>query len=123
MSINFQSRAWRWAKECFGPRTQDWSGARERANRFCEEALELCQALDMSREDAHQIVDYVYSRTKGEVWQEVGGTMVTLAVLCNVFRVDMDDAAIIELDRCWHNIERIRQKQAAKKKDSALPAC
>ena len=51
----------------------------ERVHRFTEEALELGQALGCTREEAHQLVNYVYGRPVGEPGQEVGGVMTTLA--------------------------------------------
>ena len=120
--FNFQRRVWGWANACFGVGNQTgWQNTRERCNRFVEEALELCQSLDMSREDAHQIVDYVYNRPKGQRSQEVGGVMVTLAVLCECQNIEMDAAGEIELERVWNKIEVVRKKQATKRADSALP--
>ena len=121
MPTSFQERAWYWALKCFGVDTSKWNSTRERCNRFIEEALELCQSLNMSREDAHMIVDYVYNRPVGKPQQEVGGVMVTLAVLCKTQDIDMEIAGDVELDRCWAKIDVIRQTQATKKADSALP--
>ena len=119
--VPFQERVMHWADCCFGlPRTR-WNGTRERCNRFIEEALELCQAFDMSREDAHKIVDYVYNRPMGVCSQEVGGVMVTLAVLCAAHGLDMAQCGETELVRVWLKIEQVRLKQATKKADSALP--
>jgi hypothetical protein len=47
--------------------------------------------------------------------------MNTLAALCLAQGVDMEEAAIVELARCWAKIDRIREKQKAKPKHSALP--
>ena len=93
----------------------------ERNQRFLEEAIELVQANGCTADEAHQLVEYVYGRPQGDINQEVGGVMVTLAALCNVAGTDMDAAAEAELARVWQNIERIRAKQAAKKIRSPLP--
>lgn len=45
----------------------------ERNHRFLEEALELVQSLDCTKSEAHQLVDYVFDRAKGEPPQECGG--------------------------------------------------
>lgn len=91
----------------------------ERCHRFLEESLELVQSAGLSAVDAHALVDYVYGRPSGEIYQEVGCTMVTLAALCNVLSIDMVSAGEIELARCWQNIDKIRAKQAAKPKHIA----
>jgi len=118
---HFQDEAMAWAEQCFGPLGTNWKGTKERAHRFFEEAAELCQALDMPCGDAHQIVDYVYNRKIGEPMQEVGGVMVTLAVLCGVVGLNLNKASWEEAARCHLAIEKIRAKQAAKRSDSALP--
>lgn len=121
MAHGFQTRVFNWARKCFGEDERKWNSTRERCNRFIEEALELCQSFGMSREDAHKIVEYVYNRPVGVPFQEVGGTLVTLSVLCSVHGIVMEDAGEVELDRCFEKIDVIRAKQATKKKDSALP--
>ena len=42
----------------------------------------------------------VYSRPKGKIIQEVGGSMVTLSVLCHTLSIDLEDAFQIEVCRC-----------------------
>lgn len=93
----------------------------ERGHRFLEEALELVQAGGMTQEDAHQLVDYTFGRPVGELKQEVGGTMVTLAALCSAHGVSMGDCAKNELARNWINAEKIRAKQKTKPKFGPLP--
>lgn len=115
----FQQRVQPWMMECFGPEIS--ADKLERNDRFIEEALELVQASDYPKERAHQLVEYVYGRPKGEIHQEVGGVMVTLAAHCLAHGVDMDAAAETELARIWTKVEQIRAKQAAKPRGSALP--
>jgi hypothetical protein len=57
--IDFQVRVNAWMLKCFGPEIS--ADSKERNYRFIEEALELVQALGCSREDAHKLVDYVFS--------------------------------------------------------------
>jgi NTP pyrophosphatase (non-canonical NTP hydrolase) len=90
-------------------------------HRFLEEAIELAQASKCSREDAHALVDYVFSRPDGDKLQETGGVLVTLAALCSAQGIDMDNAGEEELRRNWSRIDKIRAKQAAKPKGTALP--
>lgn len=117
--MKFQKRVDHWLLSCFGLTIARDSA--ERNHRFLEEALELAQACDCTKEEALQLVDYVFDREKGEVEQEVGGVMNTLAALCLARDIDMMDAGHIELDRCWTKLEAIRAKQARKPKFSPLP--
>ncbi len=118
-SHRFQMRVNEWTATCFPQSAQ--SDVAERAHRFLEEAIELAQTSNCSREEAHALVDYVFSRPEGEISQEVGGVLVTLAALCTVRGIDMDLAGEQELSRNWSRIEKIRAKQAAKPQGSALP--
>lgn len=94
-----------------------WSDAEERTLRFVEEALELAQAMGLSRERIGALADYVYSRPVGEVDQEVGGVSVTLAVLTNVLKVSWESAAIEELIRINqpHIMQKVLNRQAEKR--------
>lgn len=105
---------------CFGAEIS--ADTKERNHRFFEESTELVQACGMTPSEAHQLVDYVYGRPEGEPAQEVGGVMVTLAALCLANGLDMHQAAEVELARIWTKVESIRAKQAAKPKQSPLPA-
>jgi NTP pyrophosphatase (non-canonical NTP hydrolase) len=115
----FQSRVGPWLMECFG--LEIARDILERNHRFLEEAIELVQANGCTQSEAHQLVDYVYGRDQGEINQEVGGVMVTLAALCLASGVDMHEAAEAELARVWTKVEKIRAKHFAKPKFSALP--
>ena len=114
-----QTRVNEWVVAAFGKVVA--SDRSERNHRFLEEALELVQAQGCSKDEAFQLVEYVYDRPVGEVSQEVGGVLLTLAALCNASDVDMTESAEKELSRVWEKIEKIRAKQAAKPKRSPLP--
>lgn len=119
MPDSFQSRVQPWMMETFGAEIS--SDMLERSDRFTEESLELGQSLGHSKERAHALVEYVYSRPVGEPSQEVGGVMVTLAALCLAANMDMHAAAEAELARVWTKIDVIREKQKSKPRGSALP--
>lgn len=120
MSANtFQDRAAEWYRACFPDFTG--IGGVERAHRFLEEALELAQANLCSKEDAHALVDYVFGRPPGGPESEVGGVMVTLAILCEISGLDMRGSGEQELARNWRRIDAIRAKRSAKPAGSALP--
>ena len=116
---SFQSRVAPWMIACFGREIAN--DKMERNHRFLEEALELVQACGCTASEAHQLVDYVFGRPKGEIGQEVGGVMVTLAALCLAQAVSMGYEGDVELFRIWANVEKIRAKQASKPKHSPLP--
>jgi len=115
----FQERVGPWLNECFG--TEIARDRTERNHRFLEEALELVQAGGCTQSEAHQLVDYVFSREVGELDQEIGGVMNTLAALCLAHGLDMHQAGETELDRVWTKIDEIREKQKNKPKHSPLP--
>lgn len=115
----FQRSVSAWMQACFGPEIS--SDVIERNHRFLEEGLELVQANGCMESEAHQLVAYVFGREKGEIRQEIGGVMVTLAALCAAVDEDMAVCGRDELARVWTRIEAIRVKQAAKPKFSPLP--
>lgn len=95
----------------------------ERRDRFCEEANEVGQALGLSREEAHQLVDYTYFRPVGEPEKEIGAAALTLASLCVVGGWDM--AACAEADlaalQTPEKIAKIRAKRATRHGRGPLP--
>jgi hypothetical protein len=119
--ISYQEKVKVWLIECFGETTA--SDPIERNWRFLEEALELVQSLGGGADDAHKLVDYVFSREVGDPVQEVGGTMVCLAALCSAASINMNDAANKELRRINtpDTINKIRRKHATKPHKSPLP--
>lgn len=114
--VEFQQRAYNWALECFGEEIV--FNKSERNHRFLEESLELVQSLDMTYSECQELVNYVYSREKGDPPQEVGGVEVTLATLCSVNTLDLNESADNELKRISNPdmMNKIRQKQANKPK-------
>jgi hypothetical protein len=117
---SYQRRVQHWLMACFS--MEVCRDGAERNHRFLEEALELVQSLGCTASEAHQLVDYVYGRPDGDVNQEMGGVMVTLAALASCHDIDMAAAGETELARVWTKIDAIRAKQAAKPKHSPLPA-
>ena len=115
----YQGRVIGWLEQCFG--VDIAKDKTERSYRFIEEALELVQATGTTKEEVLQLVDYVYGRPVGEVFQEVGGVMTTLPSLCHAWDIQMANAAETELARCWERIDKIREKQKSKPYRSPLP--
>lgn len=116
---SFQSRVKPWMTACFGEAVS--SDRLERGDRLLEEVLELLQSGDYPRERIYALVEYVFSRPKGEPAQEVGGVMVTLAAHCLAHDVDMHAAGETELARVWTKVDKIRAKWESKPVGSALP--
>lgn len=119
MFDSYQKRVKKWLIACFGEAISN--DVTERNHRFLEEALELVQSTGCTRSEAHQLVDYVFGRETGEIKQECGGVMVTLAALCQAHNIDMNECGEVELARVWSCKDKIRAKQAAKPKHSPLP--
>ena len=117
--MDFQNKVHNWLESCFGKNIAN--DKIERNHRFLEESLELVQACECTAKEAHNLVDYVYGRPIGERKQEVGGVMLTLAGLCSAQGIDMVKEGDTELDIVWTKIDRIREKQKAKPKNSSLP--
>jgi NTP pyrophosphatase (non-canonical NTP hydrolase) len=115
----FQAGVDAWMDACFGDEIK--ADVQERCDRFIEEALEFVQAAGYSADRAHALVDYTFGRPQGDINQEVGGVMVTLAAMSNTLGVDIGACAEAELARVWSKIAAIRAKQAAKPTGSALP--
>jgi len=117
----FQACVADWMHDCFGPEIS--ADKLERADRFLEEVLELLQAVGYPRERVRELEGYTYSRPVGELGQEVGGVMVTLAALCSAHNVDMQGEGDRELDRITQPkiMRKIRDKQASKPHGTALP--
>lgn len=112
MMSDFQREVGHWVVACFGPERANDS--RERNLRFIEESLELVQSNGLSKEEAQAVLNYVYSRKAGNVFQEVGGAAITLASLCRAAGVSLDEAATIELSRVHNEIVNIREKNLKK---------
>lgn len=108
----YQSDVRDWITACFGTEIRD--DRVERNHRFLEEALELVQSCEMSRDEAHALVDFVFDRPAGEIAQEVGGVMNTLAALCCAQRIELGHAARAELERVWEKIDEVRARRAGK---------
>lgn len=118
-SDSFQEEVNKWMLACFGEKIT--SDTIERNHRFLEEALELVQANGCTKEEAYKLVDYVFNRPVGDIPQEIGGVMVTLAALCNTLNAEYEFLGYQELERVWTKVEQIREKQKNKPKNSPLP--
>ncbi|HCJ70999.1 hypothetical protein [Agrobacterium pusense] len=89
-----------WIRDTFGCLPGlDVESPRERAMRFLEEALELCQAAGLTQGDVYNMARYTYGRPAGVLAQEAGGVAVTLYALCEVLGVSAAQAEFDEIGR------------------------
>jgi hypothetical protein len=87
----------------------------ERIARFIEEAIELAQAENMTKERVEAIVNYVFSRPKGDPFQELGGVGVTLLAYSGHVGMSADHAEVIEFERVLKvGRSTMRSRQKAK---------
>lgn len=104
-----------WVIDLFG--VNALRSVNERCLRLGEEVIELIQSTgEVTREQMHGLVDYVYNREPGESWQEMGGTMLTLAALASALKLSPLDEMKRELKRVCSRevIRKVRLKQIEK---------
>ncbi len=101
-----------WVVACFG--IDRARSRKERSMRVLEEAIELAQACGHKRADCLTQLDQTFAKPTGEIKQEIGGVLVTLASLCGLFNLDMDEIFTTEFARCIEKMEAIRVKGLAK---------
>lgn len=107
-----QAKVFQWAVNTFGDIARD---PQERIDRFIEESIELAQALGADKDRVCRIVNYVYNRPPGNVFEEVGGASLTLLALCESLNISADSAESTEMLRAFKiDRESIRAKQNRK---------
>lgn len=113
--MNNQARVTEWAGKVFTE--AELCDIPERALRVLEEAGELAQACGVTVEQAHKLIDYVFSRDTGMPDNEVAGTMVTLYALCAVMGIMAQGTFEREIKRIntTEVIERVRRRQKEKR--------
>lgn len=89
--------AFDWAIRCFG--REHVTNGRVRGLRHVEEAIELAQALGISETDILRVVEIVYARPVGTIFGEIGGSLLTLVILCESHGIDPEIALEHELKR------------------------
>ncbi len=109
---SFQLRAWDWLGLALGRDVA--RSKRQRALRFVEEAIELAQAIGISE---HEVIDEarnIYSVPAHGVEREIGGVLVTLAVLCEAYGLNMEKIGEDTLADNHKRLDQIREKQKSK---------
>lgn len=82
-----QFRVGQWVLRTFGEKVL--YDQEERGLRHVEEAIELAQALNVSRDRVLRLVNVVYDKPVGEVEQEIAGSLVTLLALGNALKINV----------------------------------
>lgn len=103
-----------WVRELFGDACAD--NPRERGLRLIEEAIEMGQALGVSRFDIACLIDQVYAKPVGELSQEAAGVLFTLLAACAAQKIDLYSAYCRERVRADRDEvkEKIKAKHAKK---------
>lgn len=113
--LTFQKNIDGWMRQCFGPVIS--MDKVERGDRLAEEVFELLQSGGYNPLRLLPLISYTWGRPAGEPLQELGGVMVTLAAYATPHGLDLRQACNVEYERINtpEMIEKIRQKQLAKK--------
>lgn len=113
-----QRIAFDWGVRCFG--YDHMRDRRVRALRCAEEVIELAQVCGVSKEKLHLLIDTVYSKPEGALYQEMGGIAVTLAVQCEIMNTSIDQVLLAEISRCLAIDPKDFQKRNQAKIDLGL---
>jgi hypothetical protein len=108
----FQARAYDWKITAFGAKKA--ANKREAILRLVEEVIELAQVLRLAEHEINAQVRRVYEKIPGELTQELGGVIHTLAVVCEVNGVDLIKVGEAGLADAYRRIDQIREKEARK---------
>lgn len=88
---------------------------RQRGIRLVEEAIETGQACGCDPEMVHRLIDHIYAKPKGELFQELGGVGVTMLALSEAAKIDADLAERTEIARVLSKpLEHFTARNAAK---------
>lgn len=110
--IDRQRAIFDWATAAFGA---DQVHPAQRALRLLEEAVELFQACDGDRAQAHKLIDFVFDRPLGAWQTELGQVGVTLLALAASLGASADDAEAAEVARVLAKpIEHYTKRNEAK---------
>ena len=107
-----------WAIKCFGE--SEATNPAQRGLRLVEEVIELAQVVKCPKETLHSLIDYIYSRPSGGVYQEVGGVSVTLLLLCESLGISADLAELAEIRRVLSKPTKHFTKRNQKKNDKGF---
>lgn len=88
-----------------------------RGLRLAEEAIEAAQAAGSDRATLHRLIDHVYDRPAGDMYQELGGVGITLLALGAAAGMSVDAAERDELTRILSKpLDHFRERNDAKER-------
>ena len=99
-------------KEAFG--LQSFRDPIERGARFIEESFELLQTVEYPKEHIVEILEYVYSREKGEFEDELGDVGMTLVAFAASKNAPFSHLTAETVKSFEKNMEKIVHKNATK---------
>jgi len=86
-----------WGAAAFG--LDQITSVEQRGLRLIEKAIEAAQAAGCDSAMLHKMVDYVFARPSGDLYQELGGVSVCLLAMANAAGFSADDAEKLEIAR------------------------
>lgn len=86
-----------WCAAAFGAEHQ--ASVPQRGLRMLEEAIEAYQATGGNTDQAHKLIDYIFAKEPGNLFQELGGVGITVLALAAAAGLSADDAETTELNR------------------------
>lgn len=87
----------------------------QRGIRLAEEAIEAAQAAGCEREMLHQLVDHIFEKPAGDLFQELGGVSVCALVMAESVGISLDSCEVCEIDRVTSKPDdHFRQRNAVK---------
>lgn len=113
----FQKSVATWGKTNFGAIAYS---KQERAFRFLEEALELCQACEVNLGQVKHIAGIVYSKPIGTKEMELADAQLNLYALANVHGVSLEEVTQNRFLGCLEKDSNYWQARQEKKYESGL---
>jgi hypothetical protein len=92
-----QQQVAEWCAAAFGAEHQ--ASVPQRGLRMLEEAIEAYQATNGDPAVAHKLIDYIFAKEPGELFQELGGLGVTTLALAAAAGMSADNAEQTEVER------------------------
>jgi NTP pyrophosphatase (non-canonical NTP hydrolase) len=101
----------KWSGYVFGSRAKEIT-PHIRMLRLNEEAIELGQAENVTQGELLIIINQVYAKPPGALYQELGGVMTCLIAYCDIRGFDPEDAFFAEFTRIMDPavMEKVRKR-------------
>lgn len=118
--IDRQISIGKWAVAAFGE--AEATSLPQRGVRLLEEAAEAAQSTGVSLEQAKHLMEYVWGRPAGELYQELGGVGVTALALAHAAGLDAENCEVLEVNRVLLKPIEHFTKRNQEKNDAGLRA-